>query len=338
MQEHQLKTAVIGIGKMGEMHARIYSGMAQSKLTAVVDTNQEKAKAAAEKYHCTAYTDYQHILDKVQAVTIATPTSTHYEIGSAFLKHNIPVLIEKPLAADVREGRKIVELARKKQTILAVGHSERCNPVVQAMERLEIEPRFIEAIRVSPYPFRSGDIGVILDVMIHDIDIILSLIRSPIKKLDAIGVNVIDRKEDICNARIYFENGTIASLTASRLAFRTERKIRVFSQKAYMSVDFFRKTGIIIKADPNIDALKWIREKKEDKDFNPLTVEWQKLLKIEELKVDDTEPLSLEQESFLNAVLKQQTKPQVTGEEGLAALECAEKIVKSMEKNQWFSK
>lgn len=225
----------------------------------------------------------------------------------------------------------------KNNTILAVGHSERCNPVVQAMERMEIEPRFIEAIRVSPYPFRSGDIGVIIDVMIHDIDIILSLIHSPIRKVDAIGVNVIDRKEDICNARIYFENGCIASLTASRLAFRTDRKIRVFSQKAYMSVDFFKKTGIIIKADPNIDVLKWIREKKDDKDFNPLTVEWQKLLKIEELEVDDTEPLRLEQESFLDAVKGQKTKPEVTGEEGLAALECAEKIIKSIQKNQWFS-
>ncbi|KPK84496.1 MAG: hypothetical protein AMS27_09805 [Bacteroides sp. SM23_62_1] len=336
MPDHKLRTAVIGVGKMGEMHARIYSELAQSELVAVVDTNMEKARAAAAKYHCQAYKDYRDILESVDAVTISTPTSTHYQIGAAFIKRMIPVLVEKPLATDVREGRKIVDLAKKNNTILAVGHSERCNPVVQAMERMEIEPRFIEAIRVSPYPFRSGDIGVILDVMIHDIDIILSLIRSPIKKVDAIGVNVIDKKEDICNARIYFENGSIASLTASRLAFRTDRKIRVFSQKAYMSVDFFKKTGIIIKADPNVDALKWIREKKEDKNFNPLTVEWQKLLKIEELQVDDTEPLRLEQESFLNAVKGQKIKPEVTGEEGLAALECAEKIIKSIQKNQWF--
>jgi predicted dehydrogenase len=337
MQHHKLKTAVIGVGKMGEMHARIYSELPHSELVAVVDSNMEKAEASADKYKCKAYKDYRDILDKVEAVTISTPTSTHYEIGSVFLRHNIPVLIEKPLATDAREGRKLVDLAGKKNTILAVGHSERCNPVVQAMERMEIEPRFIEAIRVSPYPFRSGDIGVIFDVMIHDIDIILSLIHSPIKKVDAIGVNVIDRMEDICNARIYFENGCIASLTASRLAFRTDRKIRVFSQKAYMSVDFFKKTGIIIKADPNVDVLKWIREKKDDKDFNPLTVEWQKLLKIEELEVDDTEPLRLEQESFLNAVKGQKTKPEVTGEEGLAALECAEKIIRSIQKNQWFS-
>jgi len=336
MQTKKIKTAVIGVGKMGEMHARIYSELPHSELMAVIDINMEKAKKIAKMHHCQAYTDYKHILDKVDAVTISTPTSTHYKIASAFINHNIPVLIEKPLATDVKEGRRIVNLAKKNNTILAVGHSERCNPVVQAMEKMGIEPRFIEAIRVSPYPFRSGDIGVVFDVMIHDIDIILSLIRSPIKKIDAIGVNVIDKKEDICNARIYFENGSIASLTASRLAFRTDRKIRVFSQKAYMSVDFYKKTGIVIKADPNIDVLKWIRERKDDINFNPLTVEWQKLLKIEELEVDDTEPLRLEQDSFLNAVISQKVKPQVTGEEGLAALECAEKIIKSVGRNQWF--
>jgi predicted dehydrogenase len=244
-------------------------------------------------------------------------------------------MIEKPLAANVEEGRKIVELAKKNNVVVAVGHSERCNPVAQAIKRLDIEPKFIEAHRISPYPFRSADIGVVLDVMIHDIDIILSLAASKIKKVEAVGVSVIGEEEDICNARIVFENGCIANITASRLALKTERKVRVFSQQAYLSVDYFKKSGIIIKADPNIDVVKWVRERKEAGDFNLMTVNWPDLLHIEELDIDDKEPLRLEQEAFLRSVADRGVKPEVSAEEGLAAMECAEKILASVKENKW---
>jgi predicted dehydrogenase len=207
------------------------------------------------------------------------------------------------------------------------------------MKRLDIEPKFIEANRISPYPFRSTDIGVVLDVMIHDIDIILSLAASKIKKVDAVGVGVIaDDKEDICNARIVFENGCIANITASRLALGTERKVRVFSRQAYLSLDYLKKSGIIIKADPNINVVKWIQEHKDNGDFNLTTVNWPDLLHVEHLLIDDKEPVRVQQEAFLGAVVDKGLRPEVSVEEGLAALQCAQKILNSIKKHKWKEK
>lgn len=338
IQNTKLRTAVIGAGKMGAIHAKVYNQLPESDLVAVVDIDPGKAQRLAEKYHCLATTDCAEILDKVDAVTIATPTVTHLNLAKVFIKNKIAVLIEKPLAANVREGRKIVALAKKHGTVVAVGHSERCNPVAQAIKRLDIQPKFIEANRISPYPFRSTDVGVVLDVMIHDIDIILSLAASKIKRVDAVGVNVVEGREDICNARIVFENGCIANITASRLALKTERKVRVFSRKAYLSVDYLRKTGIIIKADPNINVLKWIKGHKESGDFDLTTVNWPDLLHIEQLDVDDKEPIRLEQEAFLQAVTDRACTPEVSAQEGLAALECAQKILASVRKHKWKEK
>jgi len=334
----KLRTAVIGAGKMGTIHAKVYSQLPQCELVAVVDIDAKKTQQLADQYHCLASTDCEEILDKVDAVTIATPTVTHLKLAKIFIKKQIAVLIEKPLAANVREGKKIVALAKKHGTVVAVGHSERCNPVVQAIKRLDIQPKFIEANRISPYPFRSTDVGVVLDVMIHDIDIILSLAASKIKKVDAVGVNVVEDREDICNTRIVFENGCIANITASRLALKTERKVRVFSRQAYLSVDYLRKSGIIIKADPNINVLKWIKGHKETGDFDMTSVNWPDLLHIEQLNVDDKEPIRLEQEAFLQAVTDRACTPEVSAQEGLAALECAQKILVSVRKHKWKEK
>jgi predicted dehydrogenase len=320
---------------MGAVHAKVYDQLPQSNFVAVVDIDCERAEHLAKQYGCCAFTNYADILGKVDAVTIATPTVTHLELAKTFIKNKIAVMIEKPLAADVKEGKKIVELAKKNNIVVAVGHSERCNPVVQAMKRLQIEPKFIEATRISPYPFRSTDVGVVLDVMIHDIDIILSLAGSKIAKVDAVGVSVIDEKEDICNARIIFENGCIANITASRLALKTERKVRVFSRQAYLSVDYLKKSGIVIKADPNINVVNWIKEQRNKEDFNLLNVNWPDLLHIEQLDIDDKEPLRLEQELFLRSVADRGARPEVSAEEGLAAMECAEKILASVKKHKW---
>ena len=338
MQDVKLRTAVIGAGKMGGIHAKVYDQLEQSKLVAIVDSDFEKAKSLAEKYNCIAYRDCSEVIDKVDAVTIAAPTISHLELAKLFIQNNIAVLIEKPLAVNVEQGKEIVELASTKDTVVAVGHSERCNPVVQAIKRLDIEPKFIESNRISPYPFRSTDVGVVLDVMIHDIDIILSLAASEIKKVDAVGVSVIGDKEDICNARIVFANGCIANITASRLAIKTERKVRVFSRQAYLSMDYLKKTGIIIKADPNINIVKFINEKKASGDFDFSTMNWPELLHIEQLEIDDKEPVRLEQEAFLRAVADRQYMPEVSAEEGLAALQCAEKILVSVEQNKWNEK
>jgi predicted dehydrogenase len=337
MEDGQIRTAVIGAGKMGAIHTKVYNTLTQSDLVAVVDTDIGKARKLARKYRCTAFANCSDILDKVEAVTIATPTSEHYQLAKFFIENNIAVMIEKPLASDVSQAKEIVELAKKHSVVAAVGHSERCNPVVQAMKRLQIQPRFIEATRISPYPFRSTDIGVVLDVMIHDIDIILSLAASKVVKVDAVGIGVIDpEKEDICNARISFENGCIANITASRLALKTERKVRVFSRQAYLSLNFLEKTGTVIKADTdNIELINKIRQLKQGGKFDLLKTDWTKLVHYEKLQIDDNEPLRLEQEVFLQAVANRQSRPEVSAEEGLAAMECAEKILACVKKHKW---
>ncbi len=335
MQNARIRTAVVGAGKMGAIHAKVYDQLAQSELVAVVDADADKARQLADQYNCLATTSCGEILDKVDAVTIAAPTVEHLKLAKIFIKNKIPVLIEKPLAANVKEGKKIVALAKKSNTVVAVGHSERCNPIVQAIKRLNIEPKFIEATRISPYPFRSMDIGVVLDVMIHDIDIILSLAASKIKKVDAVGVSVVEEEEDICNARIVFANGCIANVTASRLALKTERKVRVFSRQAYLSIDYLKKSGIIIKADPNTNVVDWIKQHRASGDFDLAKVNWPDLLHIEQLQADDREPLRLEQEAFLRAVSDRALMPEVSAEEGLAALQCADLILASVKKHKW---
>ena len=335
MEDKKIRTAVVGAGKMGTIHAKVYSQLPDSELVAVVDADKERASKLAEKYGCAAFTECADVLDKVDAVTIATPTTTHLQLAKLFLHHKIPVLIEKPLASSVREGRKIVSLARRYDTVVAVGHSERCNPVAQAMKRLDIKPKFIEAQRVSPYPFRSTDVGVVLDIMIHDIDIILSLARSKIKRVDAVGVTVIEGGEDICNARIVFDNGCIANLTGSRLALKTERRFRVFSREAYVNVDYLKKSGIVIKTDPNRNVVDMIRQWRQQGDFNPISVNWPDLLHVEQLEIDDKEPIRLEQEAFLRAIKDRSFAPEVSAEEGLAALRCAQKILRAVKKHKW---
>ena len=335
----KIRTAVVGVGKMGTIHAKVYDQLPQSDFVAVVDIDGDKAERLANQYRCQAFTNCMDVLDKVDAVTIATPTVTHLELAKIFIKNNVAVMIEKPLAANVKEGKKIVRLAKKSNGTVAVGHSERCNPVVQAVKRLDVEPKFIEATRVSPYTFRSTDIGVVMDLMIHDIDIILSLAASKIKRVAAVGIGIIaDDKEDICNARITFENGCIANITASRLALRTERRVRVFSRQAYLSLDYLKKSGIAIKADPNINAVNWIKEHEDSEGFDPTKVNWLDLLHIEHLDIDDREPLRVEQEAFLGAVMDKELRPEVSAEEGLAAMECAQKILASVKKHKWNEK
>jgi predicted dehydrogenase len=332
---NQIRTAVVGAGKMGAIHAKVYDKLENCRLVCVVDTDKGRADKLAGLYGCLAMSDYRQLAGKVDAVTISAPTRSHYELARFFIENGIAVMIEKPLAASLQEGRSIVELAARHNAVVAVGHSERCNPVVQAMKRLDIEPKFIEANRISPYPFRSMDIGVVLDVMIHDIDIILSLAESKIEKIDAVGVNVIGDHEDICNARIVFANGCIANVTASRLALKTERKVRVFSSQAYLSLDYLKKEGIIIKADPNVNVVEWIRQKQKLDDFDFGDVNWLDMLHIEQLQITDAEPLRVEQESFLGAIAGTSERPEVTAAEGLAAMECAEAILASIKQHKW---
>ena len=332
---NKIKTAVIGGGKMGSIHARVYSTLDTAELLAIVDTDKQRAEKLAAEYNCKALSGYEELIGSVDAVTISTPTQAHYEVAKTFITAGIAVMIEKPLAASIQQGQEIVDLAGKHNVVVAVGHSERCNPVVQAVKRLNIEPKFIEAHRISPYPFRSTDIGVVMDVMIHDIDIILSLAGGKVKSVDAAAINVIADNEDICNVRIAFDNGCVANITASRLALKTERKVRLFSRQAYLSLDYFKKEGIVIKAAPNVDVVNWIRQQQQNERFDFANVNWPDMLHIEQLDIEDGEPLRLEQQAFLKAVADKDSQPEVTAEDALAAMQCAEMILESARDHKW---
>lgn len=323
----RLAVGVIGCGRMGKLHARVYSQMPRVELVGVYDANGEAAEDVAGRHGGRAYTDLGELLGRVKAVTIATPTTTHLEIARACIGRGIACLIEKPLAKNSAEAREIATLARAGGVIVQVGHVERFNPAVRAMERLDIRPRFIEVTRVSPLTFRSIDVGVVLDMMIHDIDIVLKLAGSRVAKVDAVGVSVLGKAEDVCNARLVFENGCVANLTGSRLAFKTDRKLRIFSRDAYVSLDYAKKYGIVVRKSGNLEAIREAVERLERGEVEDLaSLNYQDLVEVEELPTDDVEPLRAEQESFVDAV-EGKGACAVPAEDGVAAVEVAERIV-----------
>ena len=329
----KIKTAVIGAGKMGSLHARIYSEMDDVELVAVVDTEPDKARTLTDEFGGRPHRDYADIIDQVDAVTIAVPTESHSLVAEPFLQRRIAVLVEKPLAATLDEARKMLELAATHNCTLQVGYSERFNPVVQAMHRLNITPRFLDAQRVSPYSFRSTDVGVVLDMMIHDIDIVLSLTQGRVTDVHAVGVNVLGQHEDVANVRLTFETGCVANLTASRLALKTERKIRIFSEQAYLSLDYLKKSGLMISKTANIDTLQQLRSG-PDAELDIANIDWSELVNVDMLDIDDREPLRLEQEAFLKAV-REGSRPQVSAADAVAAMELAERIVKAIAEHRW---
>jgi predicted dehydrogenase len=325
-----LRAGVIGVGHMGRHHARIYGELPDCELTAIVDEDLDRAREMAAKHGGRAYQNVREVLDKIDVASVAVPTVYHHEIARPLIDARISLLIEKPIATNSATARMMVEWARQAECVIAVGHSERFNPVVLAMKRLDIVPKFIETHRISPFTFRSADIGVVHDMMIHDIDIVLHLVKDRNYVVSASGFPVLGPNEDIANARVHFSNGCVANLTASRLAMKTERKIRVFSSDAYLSMDYGRKTGIAIKKDANLDLLTLARER-NFKDLSQMAgIDFGSMVNVEPLEVDDTiEPLRAEIESFLQAV-RTNTPPAVTGEDGAAAVELAERIVESL--------
>jgi predicted dehydrogenase len=334
MNEKKLRAAVIGTGHMGRHHVRIYSEMNQVELIGVVDANSDRAAEMAANFNCKPFTDVSQIIDQIDLASIAVPTIHHLSVAEPLIRAGKAVLIEKPLAPDSRQGRKILDLAREFRTPVQVGHTERFNPVVRAMKRLDITPRFIETHRISPFTFRSADIGVVLDMMIHDIDIVLSLVGKIPVNVDAVGVAVLGKFEDIANARLTFDDGCVANLTASRLALKTERKIRVFSNQAYLSLDYQKKTGIAIKKDANADILQLAHDKKIDDLAQLANNDYSKLVKVEPIMMADEEPLRAELESFVNAVIAG-TEPEVSAQAGLDAVETAERIVQSISEHNF---
>lgn len=319
---------------MGRLHTRVYSEMPQVQLVGVCDADKDVAAAVAEQYNCRPYTTVEALLADnpgLAACTIAVPTVFHLQVAEPLMRAGVSCLIEKPLAKDEAEARRINTIAKETGVTVQVGHIERFNPAVRAMARLGVKPRFIEVTRISPMTFRSIDVGVVLDMMIHDIDIVLRLADSPVTKIDATGVSLIGNVEDICNARITFANGCVANVTASRLAMKTERRLRVFSHEAYVSIDYQKRYGIVARRSENLEAIRTAVARiraGEIKDLSQL--KYDEIVQIDELKIDDIEPLRAEAESFISAV-KNKTTPEVTVDHGLAAVEVATRIVESIQ-------
>ncbi len=256
-----LRVGVVGVGHLGKEHARIYSQLPQAKLVGVCDADTAKQERA-DLLGVPFYTDYRDLIGKVDAVSIATPTSTHYAVAKPFLEKGIHTLIEKPITLNLEEADELIEIARRRNCAMQVGHIERHNPGFKRIGEIAKNIRFFEIHRLGPFTGRINDCGVVLDMMIHDLDIVLSLVKSDIESFDAVGINVITPYEDIANVRIRFKNGAVADVTASRLTPEKQRKIRIFQEDAYISLDYesqiakiFRKEGLKILSE-TIDIQK----------------------------------------------------------------------------------
>ncbi len=259
----KLKTGVVGVGSLGQWHARVYAEMADAELVGVFDPDPARAQEIAERYGTRAFGSLGELTGAVEAVSVAAPTDRHSEIFLQLAEHGCHALVEKPIAASLEQARLMVDVAEKQGLILQVGHIERFNPVIGFLEQQLTAPRFIEAVRLAPYPPeragalpRGTEVSVVLDLMIHDIDIILHLVRSPLADVHAMGVAVLAATEDIANARLRFENGCVANVTASRISRERMRKLRVFQEDTYLSLDYMNQTGLLSrKADGHIETV-----------------------------------------------------------------------------------
>jgi len=307
----EFRAAVIGVGYLGRFHAQKYAQAADCKLVAVVDTRAEARAQAAREFAVEILADYRELLGRVDLVSIVTPTPTHFAIARDFLAAGTHVLLEKPVTETLAEARELIELAARQGRILQVGHLERFNAAILAAEPYLKAPRFIECHRLAPYRERGTDVNVVLDLMIHDIDIVQTMVASPIASIDSIGAAVFSDGIDIANARIRFENGCVANATASRVSVKTERKLRVFEDETYLSIDLQQKILTVIKKRSAAVAPGEL----------PVT--------IEEHSLEQGDALKAEIESFV-ACVRTGAAPVVSGEAGLRALETALRVNKQM--------
>lgn len=303
---NRVKTGVVGVGAIGRNHARIYAELESADLVAIYDANHDHARALAAEYGTVAVGSLEELIAHVDAASISTPTMTHREIATQLLAAGKHVLVEKPIADSVDDAKAMIDLAAAKGLVLQVGHIERFNPVMSRLEAVLDSPKFIECHRLSPFPQRSLDIGVVLDLMIHDLEIVLHLVNSPVASIDAVGIPVLTRREDIANARIRFENGCVANITASRISPEKMRKIRVFQGDAYLSLDYQDQSGWIYRRD----GMQIARE---------------------EVQVERDEPLKCELAAFVECAARG-AAPKVSGQNAAAALDIALEITRIIER------
>ncbi|HUW55646.1 MAG TPA: Gfo/Idh/MocA family oxidoreductase [Planctomycetota bacterium] len=331
----KLRVGVVGVGHFGRHHARIYSELDDVELVGVADCDAERAAEAARRTGTRVFTDYHDLIDKVDAVSVAVPTRLHMTVSCDFLSRGVSVLVEKPMAGTLAEARKMQAAAVKSGTALQVGLVCRFSPFMTVIRDMDIEPKFIEVHRLGPFSFRSLDVGVVLDMMIHDIDLVLQLAHGRPERVDAVAFPIVGKTEDICNARIAFDDGCVANLTASRVALKTMRKIRIFSPDSYISMDFDRNNGLIIKKsqDFSLDAIDVDKMRGLSLDqLKGMMVD--QFFTVREMKIDEVEPLKAELASFVDCVRNRRT-PLVPAEDGIRSMEAAESILEAVRAHKW---
>jgi len=314
----KIRAAVVGVGYLGRFHAQKYALLEDCTLVGVVDSQPETAARVAEELQVTAYGDYRSLLGKVDAVSVVTPTPTHFDIARTFVENGAHVLVEKPMTETTAQAERLIAAARQFGRVLQVGHLERFNPAILAAEPLLSRPRFIECHRLAPFKERGTEVNVVLDLMIHDIDLVQMIVASPVANLDAIGTPVFSPEIDIANARLRFESGCVANVTASRVSFKTERKLRVFVDDAYLSIDLQQKILTVIRKRPG-----------------PV-LEGQLPAQIEEQSFDQGDALLAEIRAFVAAIRGEQ-RVLVSGEDGLRALRTAIDIAERVQGAQGAS-
>ncbi|MEQ9095879.1 MAG: Gfo/Idh/MocA family oxidoreductase [Phycisphaerales bacterium] len=334
----RLRCGAVGVGRMGRHHARVYGQLPDTELVGVVDADLERAADMAEQFGGRAFGTLDALLDAgVDAVSIAAPTTAHRDLAERCINAGVHCLIEKPLAGTSKDAEAIRDLAEQRGVVLMVGHIERFNPIMRAMQRATAEdksitPRFIEVHRVSPMTFRSVDIGVVMDMMIHDLDVVLMLMggQEP-DEIQAAGVAVVTEHEDICNARLTWNKpygACVANITASRLALKTERVTRITGEKAYIKLDYGAKTGVIIRRTANELQMREIQAQlRSGVDLTDL--KWDELVNVEQLEIDDGEPIVMEIRAFLDAI-RTGSPPPIDAKAGFANVRTAQRIVEAI--------
>jgi len=320
---NRIRVGVIGVGHLGKFHADNYTKIPEAELIGIYDIDEEKSKALADRFGCIKFKTLDSLLDRVEAVTISVPTDQHFDIAKRVIDREIHCMIEKPITESLKQADYLIDQAQKRKVVLHVGHIERFNPALRALKNIELNPLFIESHRLSPFNPRGTEVSVILDLMIHDIDIVLDTVKSRPDKIDASGVAVISKSVDIANARIHFENGCVANLTASRISQKKMRKMRLFQKDAYISIDFLEMVSEIFRLGKKPEeGYRVIDEIGEDKK-----------LKILYSRPRTPEKLGLQKELeiFLSAVNGEQVEG-VTGEDAREALSVALQILEQIEK------
>jgi predicted dehydrogenase len=332
----RLRVAVLGVGHLGKLHAKIYAENPRAELVCVVDPQADRARAVASEFRCQAFEHPSQLPRDLDAVSIAVPTVHHASVAIPLLERGVPVLIEKPLAANLAEADAILAAAKRGKARVAVGHVERFQPGLRKVREMKIAPRFIECHRLAPFSFRSLDVGVVHDLMIHDLDLILDLVESPVASLDAAGGAILTDHEDLASVRLVFENGARANVTASRASMSPMRRFRMFSSEGYISLDFTKNYGLVIQKGP-----EWEKGRDALRTMDPMMLAMQKdwiqtrVLKVAELDLSGAErPLQAELDSFLTSV-REGTSPEVTGEDGRRALALADRIAADIRERRW---